>query len=67
MTKKIFTTQQVADRFGVCKNTVIYWLNTGKIKEPKRDVYFNGRLWTEEDLKEIARTMEGYKLKKRGV
>ena len=56
--KKVYTTGQVAKLFGVHKNTIFYWLKTGKIKEPKRDAIFNGRIWTKEDvykLKEIKK------------
>jgi DNA-binding transcriptional MerR regulator len=50
---KVYTTLQVARELGVHKNTVFYWLKTGKVKEPKRDSLFNGRIWTESDLIEL--------------
>ncbi len=55
MEEKAYTTAQVARMLGVHKNTVFYWLKTGKVKEPKRDSLFNGRIWTEEDLAEIKK------------
>ncbi|MBP7055677.1 MAG: MerR family transcriptional regulator [Candidatus Omnitrophica bacterium] len=51
---KVYTTVQVARKLGVHKNTVFYWLKTGKVKEPMRDSLFNGRIWTEEDLTELT-------------
>jgi DNA-binding transcriptional MerR regulator len=54
MDEKIYTTAQVAKVIGVHKNTVFYWLKTGKVKEPKRDALFNGRIWTEKDLEELV-------------
>jgi len=53
--KKVYKTAQVAKILGVHKNTVFYWLKTGKVKEPKRDAIFNGRLWTETDLKRLKK------------
>jgi len=53
MIKKVYTTAQVAKILGVHKNTIFYWLKTGKVKEPKRDTLFNGRIWTNSDLKSL--------------
>ena len=53
MGKKVHTTTQVAKLCGVHKNTIFYWLKTGKVKEPKRDTLFNGRIWSEADLKRL--------------
>ena len=58
MEEKFYTTGQVAKLLGVHKNTILYWLRTGKVKEPIRDEIFNGRIWTDEDvqtLKKIAK------------
>lgn len=51
--EKVYTTGQVAKILGVHKNTVFYWLRTGKVKEPKRDSIFNGRIWTTEEVKKL--------------
>ena len=59
MSNKVYTTGQIAKILGVHKNTVFYWLRTGKIKEPKRDKIFNGRIWTSADLKKIKRIISG--------
>lgn len=53
MEEKAYTTAQVAKIIGVHKNTVFYWLKTGKVKEPKRDTLFKGRIWTESDLVKV--------------
>lgn len=53
MEEKAYTTSQVAKIIGVHKNTVFYWLKTGKVKEPKRDTLFKGRIWTESDLVKV--------------
>lgn len=52
---KKYTTGQVAKLVGVHKNTILYWLNTGKIKEPTRDTLFNGRIWGEKDISELKK------------
>ena len=53
--QKEYTTAQVARMLGVHKNTVFYWLKTGKIKEPKRDSLFNGRIWTSENIEKLKK------------
>lgn len=55
MSEKAYTTAQVAKIMGVHKNTLFYWLKTGKAKEPKRDNLFNFRVWTDEDLVELEK------------
>ena len=57
-TKRAYTTAQVAKILGVHKNTVFYWLKTGKAKEPKRDPVFNGRLWTVQDLRKLQNVVK---------
>ena len=34
---KLYTTSQIAEELGVCKNTIFYWEKTGKIPKPKRE------------------------------
>ena len=55
MDNKVYTTAQIANMIGVHKNTVFYWLKTGKVKEPKRDDFSNFRIWTESDLMELKK------------
>lgn len=53
--KKHYTIGQLAKELGVCKNTIFYWLKTGKIKEPAREKISGFRYWTEEELKNIRK------------
>lgn len=55
MADKVYTTGEVAKVLGVHKNTVFYWLRTGKVREPKRDQVFNGRIWTGKELERLER------------
>lgn len=59
---KQYTTGQVAKLLGVHKNTILYWLHTGKAAEPTRDPLFNGRIWTETDISSLKK----FKQEKRG-
>ncbi len=59
MSDKVYTTGEVAKLLGVHKNTIFYWLKTGKTREPKRDRLFNGRIWTEEDLQNLKKVKAG--------
>ena len=59
---KQYTTGQVAKLLGVHKNTILYWLNTGKVREPARDPLFNGRIWTEVNLSSLRK----FKQEKKG-
>ena len=61
-----YTTGQVAKILKVHKNTILYWLKTGKAKEPKRDSLFNGRIWTKEEIKKlkILKTRKGGRRKR---
>ena len=52
--EKRYTTQQIADKVGVRKETILRWLRAGKIPEPDRDRN-NYRIFTEEELKAILR------------
>lgn len=52
---KVYLTEQVAKILGVHKNTIFYWLKTGKVKEPKREPLFHARIWSEADLKKLKR------------
>jgi DNA-binding transcriptional MerR regulator len=53
--KKHYTTGQLAKKLGVCKNTIFYWLNTGKIEEPKREEISGFRYWTEKEVRNIQK------------
>jgi excisionase family DNA binding protein len=65
---KVFSTSQVAKQVGVHKRTLLHWLYSGKIPEPRRrteggqDV----RLWSEEDLQNARQFKESNYRKGRG-
>lgn len=50
---KAYTTSQVAEELGVCKNTIFYWEKTGKIPKPKREPVSSYRIWTAGDVKKL--------------
>lgn len=47
--KQIYSTAQVAAAIGVDKKTLLRWLWSGKVAEPKQTMG-NSRVWTEADL-----------------
>ncbi|MEK9165595.1 MAG: MerR family transcriptional regulator [Patescibacteria group bacterium] len=53
--KKHYTIGQLAKKLGVCKNTIFYWLNTDKIKGPKREQISGFRYWTEKEVRNIQK------------
>ena len=55
--EKHFTTGQLAKELGVCKNTIFYWLNTGKIKEPRREKVSSFRYWTKKEAEHIKSSL----------
>ncbi|GIW60641.1 MAG: hypothetical protein KatS3mg087_1707 [Patescibacteria group bacterium] len=50
MAKCIYKTQEVADILGISKKTLLNWLKSGKIPEPKRNSKNNYREWTVDDI-----------------
>lgn len=47
----MYSTAQVADAIGVSKKTLLRWLWSGKVTEPKQTVgTMNSRVWSEADL-----------------
>lgn len=51
---KFFSTGNLATRWGVCRETIIYWLRTGKLIPSTR---VNGRyLFTENYILELEKT-----------
>jgi DNA-binding transcriptional MerR regulator len=55
MSKFTYTTQEVADILGVTKKTLLNWIRSGKVPEPRRDEKNNYRMWTAEDIAAIQR------------
>lgn len=64
--KATFSTVEVAREIGVSKNTVLRWLASGKLKEPKRETFGGvaSRVWTAADL-ERARAFREEHYRKR--
>lgn len=54
-----YTTGQLAKELDVCKNTIFYWLKTGRIKEPKRERISAFRYWSEEEVSDIRKILRG--------
>lgn len=53
-TEQRYSTQQVAEKVGVSKETILRWLRAGKIPEPDRDR--NGwRIFSEDEIHRILR------------
>jgi hypothetical protein len=48
-------TAEVAEIFGVTKQTLLNWLRRGLITEPERNPDTGYRLWTEKDVEAIRR------------
>lgn len=52
--KKLYSTNDVAEKAGVSRDTILRWLRDGKIPEPDRDR--NGwRIFNDQELKVILR------------
>lgn len=59
MKAKNYTTQQVAQKAGVHKDTILRWLREGKIEEPSRDR--NGwRIFKETEISNILKYANGF-------
>jgi DNA-binding transcriptional MerR regulator len=61
-----YSTAEVAREIGVSKNTVLRWLATGKLREPKRETFggVESRVWSAADL-ERARAFREEHYRKR--
>lgn len=60
---KGYSTAQVAKAIGVSKNTLLQWLYTGALKEPKRSPVggVQWRIWTDSDIeraRKVKKTMK---------
>ena len=65
---KTYSTAAVARKVGIHKVTLIRWLLSGKIREPRR--LKNGgmdfRIWTDRDVERVRRYKEQFYRKGRG-
>jgi transposase-like protein len=61
-----FSTAEVARAIGVNKSTLLRWLYTGKLQEPKHETFggIDNRVWTAQDL-ERARAHKEQRYRKR--
>jgi len=50
--EKFYTMKDVIRMVGVCKNTIINWEKSGRIKV-KRDPLFNYRVWSLEEVQQL--------------
>lgn len=51
--ERSYSTAEVAKAIDVSKGTLLRWLQTGQLEEPKRETTFGGvesRVWSEADL-----------------
>jgi hypothetical protein len=65
---KIYSTGEVARELGIHKTTLLRWLYSGKLKEPRRieQPGVDYRLWSEKDLERVRRYKEETYCKGRG-
>ena len=64
--KASYSTAEVAHAIGVSKITLLRWLWTGKLKEPKREIFggVESRVWSSSDL-EVAKAHREQNFRKR--
>jgi DNA-binding transcriptional MerR regulator len=62
----VYSTQEVANLVGVHKLTLLRWLYTGRIAEPRhaRIAMQNHRVWSERDLERVRKFKEANYRKK---
>ena len=68
---RTYSTKQVAEKVGIARRTLAYWLAAGKIPEPKVRVTGGGadaRVWSEAEVRRVAAyKLNHYWKKKRTV
>ena len=52
----VYRPAQVAKKAGVCKNTLINWIEDGKIPKPKSDAI--GKFWDDASLADVIKYSE---------
>ena len=55
-----YSTAEVATAISVNKSTLLRWLYTGKLKEPRKQIFGGvaSRIWTEKDLENAKKYRE---------
>ncbi len=51
--KEYLNTAEVAELFGITKQTVLNWMRQGRIVEPERNPVNNYRIWSESDVQRV--------------
>lgn len=52
--KKLYKFYEVSNILGIHRNTINYWIRTGKVKEPPKDGH-GWRVFTKEDIKNLKK------------
>jgi len=58
--KHRYSTAEVAAEVGVAKTTLLRWLYSGKVQEPRKETFggVSSRVWTEADLRLVREYRE---------
>lgn len=51
--REYLNTAEVAELFGITKQTVLNWIRQGRIVEPERNPVNNYRIWSESDVQRV--------------
>lgn len=65
---KTYSTMQIARMAGIGRMTLLRWLKSGRVPEPRRisDGGVEARIWTDRDLKRVRRHKAAHYRKGRG-
>ena len=58
--KEFYWAQEVADKFGISKKTLLGWEKDGKISSPPKD-WRGWRMYSDSHLKQVKRVIDGKK------
>ncbi len=65
---RTYTTKQVAPIIGIGRSTLVAWLRSGKVKEPRRirGGGIDARVWTARDVERVRKWKAAHYRKGRG-
>ncbi len=65
---RTYSTKQVARMVGIGRSTLVSWLRTGKLKEPRRirNGGVDARVWTARDVERVRKWKAAHYRKARG-
>ncbi len=65
---RTYSTKQVAQMVGIGRSTLVAWLRSGKVKEPRRirGGGIDARIWTARDVERIRKWKAAHYRKGRG-